>query len=458
VNNVCIREFDVLFPDSAGITESLGNRVISKSAWEWLLKEAAGTEQYKPLVRPIKRSGKTGLQVLNYVGVITTPCGWQIEIVPKIDKYSVKSDGQVEQEREAEQSRTKLIQMLTTVGIIKFRHFNHASLKVFNKPLPEVLIQQFLNDVRQLIKRGIRNDYVAVREEASYLKGRLNIAAQIRQPIDRRHLFQIEYDEFLPDRAENRLIHSALIKVTKISKNSINRRLASELLFVFNDIPLSLNYSVDFSHWLGNDRSIVHYQAVKPWCELILNGQSPFSLAGPQKGLSFLFPMNVLFEKYVAVVLSKQLESGFILKEQAASEYLITEHIGKKMFKLKPDLLISSAKEPKEHYAILDCKWKLIKPNKRDKNYGISSGDMYQLYAYGQKYLGGKGDMFLIYPETDEFKEPLSIFKFDAGLILWAIPFRWGDSKNSDFVYFDDKWGISYWKSYKNKLNDCVSL
>ena len=448
MNNVCIREFGVLFPDSSKIIESLGSRVISKSAWEWLLKEAAGTEQHKPLVRPIKRFGNTGLQVLNYVGVITTPCGWQIEIVPKIDKYSVKSDDRVEQEREAEQSRTKLIQMLTTVGIIKFRHFNHASLKVFNKPLPEVLIQQFLNDVRQLIKRGIRNDYVAVREEASYLKGRLNIAAQIRQPIDRRHLFQIEYDEFLPDRAENRLIHSALIKVTKISKNATNKRLASELLFVFNEIPLSLNYSLDFSHWLGNDRSIVHYQAVKPWCELILNGQSPFSLAGPQQGLSFLFPMNVLFEKYVAVVLRNQLEPSFILKEQAASKYLVEEHKDKLMFQLKPDLLISSAKKPEEHHAILDCKWKLIKPHKRDENYGISSGDMYQLYVYGQKYLGGKGYMFLIYPETDEFTKPLEVFDFDGQLKLWVVPFKWVDDEGNGRV---DLTGTPVWEWLKKQ-------
>jgi len=423
-NNISIREFGVLFPDSVRITGSLGSRVISKSAWDWLLKEAAGTEQHKPLVRPIKRFGHTGLQVLNYVGVITTPCGWQIEIVPKIDKYSVKSDDRVEQEREAEQSRTKLIQMLSRIGIIKFRDFNNASLKVFNKPLPEVLIQQFLNDVRQLIKRGIRNDYVAVREETNYLKGRLDVASQIRQPIDKRHLFQIEHDEFLPDRAENRLIHSALIKVTKITKNAANKRLANELLFVFNEIPHSLNYSLDFSRWLSNDRSIVYYQPVKPWCELILNGQSPFSLAGSQQGLSFLFPMNVLFEKYVALMLRKQLSAGYQLKEQAASKYLIESHENNRIFQLKPDLLIYSDTGNK---SILDCKWKLISSDKRDENYGISSGDMYQLYAYGQKYLEGKGDMFLIYPESNKFTKPLTSFDFNGALKLWVVPFMWAD-------------------------------
>jgi 5-methylcytosine-specific restriction enzyme subunit McrC len=40
-------------------------------------------------------------------------------------------------------------------------------------------------------------------------------------------------------------------------------------------------------------------------------------------------------------------------------------------------------------------KWKRLDSNDKENKYGISQGDMYQLYAYGQKYLNGSGDMFL---------------------------------------------------------------
>ena len=435
MNSICISEYGVLFIKSAKITESLEKRKISKTAWDWLLKEATGTKEHKPLVRPIKRDGYAGLQVLNYVGVITTPCDWQIEIVPKIDKYS---SGGSNQEREAEQSRAKLMKMLSSVGIIKPREFNNASLKLFNKPFPDMLIKLFLDDVNQLIKRGIRNDYVPIQEETTYLKGRLNIAAQIRQPVDRRYLFQIEHDEFLPNRAENRLIHSTLLKVSKITQDISNKRLASELLFVFNDIPKSTNYKIDFSRWINNDRSIVHYRPVKPWCDLILNDKTPFSLAGEHHGLSFLFPMHDLFEKYVAIILRKQLNDQYLLEEQVASEYIVEKHVVKKnvveqFFNLKPDLLIKSI-EGNINKVVLDCKWKLITTDK--ESYGIKSADIYQLYVYGQKYLSGKGDVFLIYPENAKFEKPLPVFKFDDNLRLWVIPFSWENDEEGDRLIF----------------------
>ena len=44
---------------------------------------------------------------------------------------------------------------------------------------------------------------------------------QINQPISRRHLFRIAFDVFSENRAENRLIHSALIQVA----NGVNLKL-----------------------------------------------------------------------------------------------------------------------------------------------------------------------------------------------------------------------------------------
>ena len=48
---------------------------------------------------------------------------------------------------------------------------------------------------------------------------------------------------------------------------------------------------------------------------------------------------------------------------------------------------------------------------------------MYQLFAYGEKYLGGEGDIFLVYPKHDGFLAPLPVFEFHDRLRLWAVPF-----------------------------------
>lgn len=436
MDNIIIREYGVLFPapdviDVIDDIYDIDRQIISKTAWDWLLKTTS-TDEHRFLVKPINRYGQMGLQVVNYVGVITTPCGCQIEILPKI-----VTTGRSDDETYKGDVRKKLFTMLHKVNKLSFKPFQNASLEVFNQPLPDVLIRLFLNEVRLLIKKGIRNDYVSVRDETPFLKGRLQVAAQISQPVGRQHLFQVKYDEFLPDRAENRLIHTALTKVAKWSRVIENQRLANELLFVFDDIPQSTNTKQDFTRWLDRDRSMVHYRGLKGWCELIIDEESPYSLVGKQHGMSFLFPMNDLFEKYVGVVLRQQLNEKHELKEQAASKYLVEQHgenSDKTMFQLKPDFLIKSGDTV---ISVLDTKWKVLKSKDEDSKYGISQSDMYQLYAYGQKYLDKEKELYLIYPETDAFKKPLDKFCFGDGRTLWVIPFKWGWKGADDYVEFD---------------------
>lgn len=66
--------------------------------------------------------------------------------------------------------------------------------------------------------------------------------------------------------------------------------------------------------------------------------------------------------------------------------------------------------------------------NRSDK-YGLSQSDFYQLFAYGQKYLGGTGLMALIYPRTEIFRNPLDTFDFGGGLSLDVLPFDLDDER-----------------------------
>jgi 5-methylcytosine-specific restriction enzyme subunit McrC len=72
---------------------------------------------------------------------------------------------------------------------------------------------------------------------------------------------------------------------------------------------------------------------------------------------------------------------------------------------------------------VLDAKWKLLDETNRKDKFGLSQGDFYQLYAYGQKYLGGKGEMALIYPRSAKFTRAMAPFSFSAELRLHVLPF-----------------------------------
>ena len=163
------------------------------------------------------------------------------------------------------------------------------------------------------------------------------------------------------------------------------------------------------------------YRAIKPWCQLILEKLNPNFQKGRHWGIALLFPMEILFEKYVANCLQRAIQAPWKLTTQASSKYMVNDQEGlKPRFQLKPDLLIS---KEREDCHVLDTKWKLVSFSNSDNNFNISQSDIYQLFAYGHKYLDGCGDMMLIYPKHHQFETPLECFYLAEELRLWAIPF-----------------------------------
>ncbi len=390
------------------------HRGVPGAVYRELRKHALGEveqESGAQFLRLRSRRGVECVQIRNYVGLIQTSGGYQIEILPKTSNDSAQT---------IEASRKLLWRMLQTVHDIKSLQSGSASLETLNHSWLEVLIQRVLNEISGLVRRGIRSGYVRRAEQSRFLKGQLQISRQLRLESWKQDRFWVIYDQYLPDRAENRLIHSALKKLSRWTRLPDNQRLCNELLFVFADIPQSRNIKKDLGLWSGR-RDIAHYQPIRPWVELILGEKSPLFNAGRWDGFSLLFPMERLFEKYVARKLSSLTGAGYSLKGQIRSESLV-KHRDKPMFLLKPDLAI---KKGGQVYAVLDTKWKLIDQSESDRKskYNIGQADMYQLYAYGQKYLDGKGDLFLIYPRHDKFSAPLPVFEFGGDLNLWVVPF-----------------------------------
>jgi 5-methylcytosine-specific restriction enzyme subunit McrC len=120
--------------------------------------------------------------------------------------------------------------------------------------------------------------------------------------------------------------------------------------------------------------------------------------------------------------LDDHFDSGCTIKTQAAKHSIVEKHNGNTIFKLKPDLLILKGKQT---VCVMDTKWKLLDASDRRNKYGISQADMYQLYAYGHKYLKGEAlkELMLVYPKTDKFKEPLPSFQYEDGFMLTVVPF-----------------------------------
>jgi len=384
---------------------------ISESAFNYL-KQLCLCDESESRFLSFKNLDNTEVLRLNsYAGVILTPDGTQIEVLPKIAKRLEGTEGE-------DKARQTLLTMLKTLG--QFRHIQTSSANISKAKMPllEVFITQFLDSVNTLVKRGLRSDYVKQEDNLFFLKGKLQVGKQIRHNSINKHKFCVEYDEFLQDRPVNRLLHAALQKVASYTRSARNQKLLRELRFVFDEIPISRNVKQDFSQ-VKLDRGMSYYQSPLAWTRLILEGFSPLTMKDTNSAFSLLFPMEAVFESYVESILKKQMPDGLQVRGQVRAEYLVS-HKNKDMFNLKPDLVIY--KEQKIH-AVLDTKWKLIDGGGKDK-YGISQADMYQMFAYGHKYLAGKGDIVLIYPQHDGFTQAVEhSFDFSDDLKVWVVPF-----------------------------------
>ncbi|MEK5759804.1 McrC family protein [Acinetobacter variabilis] len=416
-----VREYAFISAAYEGCPESnLDHAYITQSAFEHLCELSASFSRHGTKV--FELAGRRKLKLDQYVGVIETPCGTRIEILPKhIELNGVDDQEIIQQER-------KLLQKMLSVSLhLPFRETGAANLNRFRQPLHEWIISQFLSSFERLVQRGLRFHYNRIQEAQKFLRGQLQHVKYMRQPPTKKHIFPIEHDVYEINRPENRLIRTALEVVCKKTKDASNWKLAQELRLMTNEIPRSQKIQQDFRQWQSG-RLLALYAEIQPWTELILGEYMPVSTKGEWRGMSLLFPMEKLFEYYVAYHLRRNLPDCKV-STQHATEH-ICEQQKSKIFKLKPDIFIERSKAKS---IVMDTKWKLIDQNDRGGRYGLKDSDIQQMFAYSHYYLDHESEVILVYPyRADKFTQPLDDFEFrkTKGARLRVVPFNLDEPNN----------------------------
>ena len=403
--DITVREFARL--TTAAVPQGLDQAQISSSAFDWLCRLSS---KWRGLGGPpiFQLEDQRWLRLDNYVGVLETPCGLRIEILPK----HVDTDDQAT----VSGARRILRRMLEASLHLPARETAQTTLQLFDSPLIEWVMGRFLIALDHVVKCGVRRAYLRVEEQERYLSGQLDLVRQLRAPPTRAHVFNMRHDLLTIDRPENRLLKSALLRTLRATRDTNNWRLANELNHILVDVPTSRDWATDFKLW-RSDKLAAHYQPARPWCSLVLGDAMPLALVGNTPGISLLFPMQRLFEDYVGRVLRQHLPANYKLTAQARRKSLCQQE-GLPMFQLVPDFLVEGSGET----MVFDAKWKRLDGRDQKGGYGINQGDLYQLFAYGQKYLNGHGRMALIYPRTAQFREALPSFHFSTDLLLDVLP------------------------------------
>lgn len=327
----------------------------------------------------IKRRKSFGrvISFKNYVGLIHLRDGRQIQILPKIDF------GQ-----EKDETKAVFIKMIRSMQDFQGKVFNDALLHSDRMNIYEIFISLYLQAVRLIVKKGLRSSYLTREDNLGFYKGKLQVSEHIKKNFAHKERFYVSYDEFQQNRPENRLIKATLIKLRMLTTSMNNAREIRQLLAAFDEIEPSRNYEHDFLKVII-DRNMQDYKEVLQWSKVFLLNKSFTMFSGIFHSKAILFPMEKVFECYVAQELKKQFshEIGWSYNTQDKGKFLFTEP---QKFALRPDIVISK----NNNTVIMDTKWKRL-----INNDSISTADMYQMYVYSKRY--GAKHIWLLYPKTD---------------------------------------------------------
>lgn len=405
-----VREFDTIVcnPDYkneyAYLTEEIFNNL--ESFIHEYTSSDEGADAFDFLKIGYRRYvGKT-ISVNNYVGIIQMKNGFQIEVLPKID-IADSDDG----------VRTKKVfmNMLRSMKDFPGKSFNAANLQMSKMNLYELFVNMYIQEVRKLLKHGLKSNYVSKNDNLNFFKGKLDVNNHIKKNLAHKERFYMTYDDYLLDRAENRIVKATLEKLLRVSGSAENQKEIRHQLTCFEMVNTSNNYQKDLAS-VHIDRTTEDYKMLIEWSKIFLFNKSFSSFTGETMSRAMLFPMEKVYESYVVKYMKKVFGAdGWKVSSQDKGYYLFDSP---RKFALRPDIVISKD----NHVIVLDTKWKRLVPDQR-LNYGIDQGDMYQMYAYSNKYSKKNGDkpssIILLYPQTEDMKDREDImFTSDDGVVV----------------------------------------
>ncbi|MBW9311646.1 McrC family protein [Fusobacterium polymorphum] len=383
----------------------------------------------------------------NFVGTIPLD-DIQIEILPKIPL--------VENNIEAEKIR--FLEILQSIDYFKEKIFSNSKIEITDTSILEIFIHLFIEEVEKIIKKGLIYRYVDKNENLNVFKGKLDINNHIKYNFSHKEKFFMKFDEFSVDSLENITIKLTIQKLKKISVNLKNKENLNKIGHYFENVSI-LDGSIENLKYLTFDRMNDYYKNAIQWAKIFLNNQSS-SIFSTNNGEipSILFPMETIFENYIANklvnIIQEKSYNQLAIKVQDNSCSIFSSislnnvKIDNNILRIRPDIVIKN-KDAKEIF-ILDTKWKIL--NKLDDKFKISTEDVYQMLAYVKTYSDRNKNKYickkayLIYPATNMNQS--TFFTKDDKLIFNTDDFE----LNIQFVDLSSEEGTE--KSLINILNN----
>lgn len=349
-----------------------------------------------------------------------------LEVLPKVHGT----------ETEPGKARSLLIRMLAAVQKLDLHSTGSAHLNLQQHVLLDVFILSFAEKLQNLLRRGMVHTYIQQEENLQVVRGKIDIAQQVKNNLCHQHRVYCQYDEFLSDNLQNRIIKVTLSYLARFARSNQVQQLLEQLCGIFADVTEVFPKDSDWER-LSFDRTNQEWKEILEQCRWFLSGMNPDVISGSDQSISLLFAMNILFEEYVAIELKKAFGHQYDVLAQKPQRKLLNHADGRKIFTMKPDLYVRE-KTSQLPTAILDTKWKLL--NGDERKMGISQADLYQMYTYAGSYNVSK--VMLLYPKQ-------------AGLDISDSQWRFiDDTKSLEVIQIEIEYVLKGRRFFRQYLSD----
>jgi len=350
--------------------ERFSERFDEKADWDYLVKPCFVHEgKYRIFKR---RDGKVDIENTSYSGII------QLKNVRIHFSTKVK---------------TNLFYMLSFLKSEDEFFFDpEVSIEIKEgRNFFDIIGRLFLNELEEIIKRGLLKKYVTKHEDINFLKGKLSIRGQIHNEVNRRLKFSCVYGDLTVNNLENQIVLRALNLLIPLIR--FNENLKADLIrneYILKDFVELVDVSPSDCDKIHFCRLNEHYSAIIQFSKLILEESFIRSVyKGGSRGFNFIVNMNRVYEDFITEMVGEVIKDSFkdlvVLKQ---AELRTLDKAGK--LRIKPDILLKR-RTVEEYPLIIDAKYK-----KEDNN-----ADFYQVIAYGLAIPSAK-KCCLIYPQTEK--------------------------------------------------------
>ncbi|WP_170128417.1 5-methylcytosine restriction system specificity protein McrC [Mycoplasmopsis edwardii] len=201
------------------------------------------------------KTGGENVRIFNYVGMVQLQNGLRIEILPKLYGYNDIDD-----------NKAKLIfeKMLNQVIDSKSISLSKSSQKTEKMSIYETFISKYLDGIKDIIKKGIKRNYIEIKSNETFLKGKLLLKEHIINNYALAKRFFVSYDEYDLNNPKNMIIKATLLKLKNITTSIVNKNDINTLLKIFKDVKVSKNFEKDYKKIIFT-RLNLYYKETIEW-------------------------------------------------------------------------------------------------------------------------------------------------------------------------------------------------